>query len=70
MHTGAATWAEGRGLPFLSMVPAVLALPTEELPSLIIAQDGHPTKKGHRFIAAQLDPFLAEALAPRLNPPR
>lgn len=55
-------WASQRGIPFRSLMAPFLELSEAEAKQLIIQGDGHPTPRGHRFIAEQLEPWLRETV--------
>ncbi len=63
LEDAARTWAESRGLPFLSLYPvtesALDELPWEEV---MLADDGHPTAEMHRRFVDALSPWLRRNL--------
>lgn len=59
------SWAKGRPLPFLSLLPTITQIVKQHQPFLsqvVIADDGHPTSLTHALIAEALQPWVIDNL--------
>jgi hypothetical protein len=58
------SWANGRDLPFLSLLPVISALFREHRAvDIMLKDDGHPTKVTHAALERVLRPWIADHLA-------
>jgi lysophospholipase L1-like esterase len=59
------SWAKGRQLPFLSLLPTMTQIVKQYQPfhsQVVIADDGHPTSLTHVLIAGALQPWVIDNL--------